>query len=343
MNDDVGISQRVQSLLDDGLERRLYSGAAAAVLTPSTRTFAYAGTLAYDDQTPVGPDSLFDLASVSKMFTAATLVRLADDGVVDLDAPVGEFLDVGGGAQEMTLRHLLLHTSGLPAESGIWRTPSLPMSERLDRLLSTPLESPVDTVHRYSCVGYITAGVVAERATGDRFPDLVDRHVLRPLGLTSVSYGPVERARALATEEQPWVNRGMVRGEVHDELSWYLGGEVGNAGLFSTCADVLRFAESFLDRGYFNDSSQRLLTTNQLGPHHASAYGQAIGARIGDPGLGGDRTALSHPGFTGTLWLLLPEQGIAAVLLTNRVHPTRSRVDLDPFTRRFRDHLRDRS
>lgn len=322
-------------LLDDGYESGLYSGTAAAVLTPQGRLFASAGTLASDDPTPVGADTLFDLASVTKTFTAATLVRLAEQGLLDLDAPVHAILELGDDARTMTLRHLLLHTSGLPAESSIWRDPTVPQADRLHHLLATPLETPVDAVHRYSCVGYVMAGVVAERITGDAFPKLLRDHVLDPLGLDSVTYGPVEQSCVAATEEQPWVQRGLVHGEVHDELSWYLGGRVGNAGLFAAARDVLGFVESLLDNRLFGEESRRLLTTNLLAPRQVAPYGQAMGARVGDMELSGMPGALGHPGFTGTMWLALPDQGAAAVLLTNRVHPDRRRVDIDPFRRRF--------
>ncbi len=293
------------------------------------------GSLAFDDPTPVESDSLFDLASLTKTFTAATLVRLAELGLLNLDARVQEILGLGEDAQDMTLSHLLLHTSGMPAESRIWRERATLVPDRVQRLLSVQLESPVGAVHRYSCIGYIAAGIVAERVTGESLQVLIRRHLLEPLGLDSVTFGPVDPARAVATEEQPWAHRGPVRGEVHDELSWYLGGRVGNAGLFATAPDVLELVESLLDTRMFSQESRRLLTTNLLTPRQHAPYGQAMGVRIEDRELSLGSGALGHPGFTGTMWLALPDSRVAAVLLTNRVHPERHRVDLGPFRRRF--------
>src|SRR5690606_17631957 len=119
--------------------------------------------------------------------------------------------------------------SGLPAESFIWRHPAIPRDERIARVLASPLESGPDELYRYSCVGYIAAGAVIERATGATLPELLADLVSGPLDLASVSYGPVDAMRAVATEAQPWAGRDMLRGEVHDELNSFLGGRVGNA------------------------------------------------------------------------------------------------------------------
>lgn len=326
----------LRDLLEEGHALGLYSGAAAGISTPAGRVVAHIGTAARDDPTPVVAGSLFDLASVTKTFTAATVARLAARGVVDLDEPVARVLPAGRGAdaERLTLRMLLTHVSGLPAESFLWRTDGIPPADRLPRVLATDLESAPDATYRYSCLGYIAAGAVIERATGSSLPALLEELVTRPLDL-SVRFGPVDPAVAVATEDEPWVGRGMVRGEVHDELNWFLGGRVGNAGLFGTADDVLTFAEAFLADGVFEAETRRLMTTDALEPRHGARYGQALGPRLRDPEWFGDVDALGHGGFTGTMWLALPSRGIAATLLTNRVHPHRDRVDLDPFRRRF--------
>lgn len=324
----------LREFLEEGLASGLYSGAAAGIVTPHGRTSAFAGTHADGDERAVSADSLFDLASVSKTFTAAALLRLVASGRLTLDDPVSDVLPVADAS--ITLRMLLAHTSGLPAESFLWReSPGLAPEERIDVVLSSPLVAPPDTTHLYSCLGYIAAGTYAERTTGTSLADLVEELVCRPLGLTSVGFGPVDRAQAVATEEEPWAGRGLVRGEVHDETNWYLGGKVGNAGLFGTADDVLTFAASFLDDRLLGPELLRLGTTDQLEPRHGALYGQGLGPRIRDRELFGGVDAVGHAGFTGTMWLAIPATGIAAVLLTNRVYPHRDRADIDPFRRRF--------
>ena len=298
-----------------------------------------AGTHALDDATPVGSDSLFDLASVSKTFTAATVMRLAELGQVDLDAPVAGLLPIGRGhgADDITLRMLLYHVSGLPAESFVWRDPTVPFSERIERVLASPLESRPDELYRYSCVGYIAAGAVIERATGATLPELLKDLVSEPLKLPSVSYGPVDTERAVATEEQPWVGRGMLRGEVHDELNRFLGGRVGNAGLFATADDVLTFAESFLNGRLLQSGTLAQMVTDGLSKNHGATFGQGLGPRIRDWESFGRVDGFGHIGFTGTMWVVDPLRRVAAVLLTNSVHPRRDHADFSAFRRGFGD------
>jgi len=328
----------LQELLEEGLDAGLYSGAAAGVWTRDAREFAVVGTHAYGDATPVGADSLFDLASVSKTFTAAVLLKLVESGRVSLDDEVGAMLPVGSGegASGITLRMLLTHTSGLPDISFLWRdSPGIAPEERRAAVLATPLVSAPGAEYRYSCIGYIAAAAYAEEATGQSFAELLEELVTGPLGLASVHYGPVDPASAVATEEEPWAGRGLVRGEVHDETAWYLGGVSGNAGLFGTADDVLAFAHSFVDGRLLGAAALRAATTDQLAAGITAPHGQGIGPWLADRDVFGDVEAFGHPGFTGTLWLTIPATGTAAVLLTNRVHPSRDRVDLDPFRRRF--------
>jgi CubicO group peptidase (beta-lactamase class C family) len=231
---------------------------------------------------------------------------------------------------------LLTHTSGLPDVSFLWRdSPGIAPEERLGAVLGTPLESAPGAEYRYSCIGYIGAAAYAQKVTGIPFPELLEHQVTGPLGLSSVRYGPVDPATAVATEEQPWAGRGLLRGEVHDETSWFLGGVSGNAGLFGTAGDVLAFAHSFADGGLLGPAALRDATTDQLAADMVAPHGQGIGPWIADHDIFGDVEAFGHPGFTGTLWVVIPHTGTAAVLLTNRVHPSRDRVDLDPFRRRF--------
>jgi CubicO group peptidase (beta-lactamase class C family) len=328
----------LRDLVEEGLAAGLYSGAAAGIVTPDGRQLEYVGTHAFGDDRPVSAYSLFDLASVTKTFTAAVLLRLVEEGRVRLDDPVGRVLAVGSGpgASEITLRMLLAHTSGLPAISFLWRdSPGLAPEERLAGVLATELESAPGAEYRYSCIGYIGAAAYAEKLTGMRFDLLLEEFVTGPLALGSVGYGPVDAAAAVATEEEPWAQRGLVRGEVHDETSWFLGGRSGNAGLFGTAGDVLSFAETFLNGSLLSNESLSAASNDQLSPDLGVEYGQGLGPRIGDQDVFGEVRAFGHPGFTGTMWVVIPESRTAAVLLTNRVHPSRDRVDLDSFRRRF--------
>lgn len=323
-------------MLDAGLRAGLYSAAAAAIRTPSGHAVAVAGTYAAGDDRLVGPESRFDLASISKLATALIVQRLAESGLLDLDAPLAAigFAD-DPRFRSVTTRMLLLHTSGYPAVSFLWRDePTTPPEDRLRRVLATPLESAPDELFRYSDLGYIAAGALAESVTGSTMRDLVATHLTVPLGLGSISYGPIPSEIAVATEREDWVGRGVVRGEVHDELSWFLGGAVGHAGLFGSAEDVLDLVSSALD-GTVLSSGPASLGHDGLEPRHGANFGQGLGARINDRKFMGEVAGIGQTGFTGTMWMAIPAHRKVGVLLTNRVHMGRDRVDLMPFRRAF--------
>jgi CubicO group peptidase (beta-lactamase class C family) len=279
-------------------------------------------------------DTVFDIASLSKLFTAATALALADEGLVSLDAPVAPLAPEWANDQrgQLTFRHLLTHTSGLPAVLRLWELPT--QSRRMAAVFETPLRAMPGTAFEYSCVGYIVAGLLLERLSGSRLPRLVSEAILDPLGLRDTTHLPSSelRDRIAATEHQPYANRGLVRGAVHDENNWFLGGTAGNAGLFSTAADLARFAE-MLRRGGELDGQRILsaeavaqMTSDQLPLGLDPGYRQGIGPRINDRSFMGvlaDHHAYGHSGFTGTSLVVTPSLKTVTILLTNRVHPSR--------------------
>src|SRR5262249_3251640 len=150
------------------------------------------------------------------------------------------------------------------------------------------------TAFEYSCVGYLIAGLLAERVTGRPLAELVHDRVCAPLGLRDTGYLPGAEVlpRTAATEYQPGVGRGLVRGEVHDENSWSVGGTGGNAGIFGTAADLARFGEMLRGRGALDgvrvlaEDTAIEMTREQLptaaGFRHPG-YGHGLGVRVGDP------------------------------------------------------------
>ncbi|WP_230984412.1 serine hydrolase domain-containing protein [Microbispora oryzae] len=276
-------------------------------------------------------DSVFDLASITKVFTTAVLLALTEDGRIDLDAPVAVWLPGRfGDRPEITVRHLLTHTSGLPASN---RVGGEPEEDRWRLVLSTPAAFPLGT-HVYSDVGMITAGRVAELAGGAPLDVLLRERITAPLGLADTRYRPLTAAgqpvplsRIVATEFKPErPGPGCVRGEVHDETCHALGGVTGHAGIFSTAADLLRFGEMLRagGEGVLAPSSVAEMLRDQ--GVTGAAYRQGLGVRIGDPAIVGPLgDAFGHSGFTGTSLVVDPGLGLTAVLLTNNVHPSRGR------------------
>lgn len=338
----MDLNLQLNELLQEGLSARLFSGVSVEVTTPAHGLISLSkGTHAFDDPKIVTEQSLFDLASVSKTIVAAAIISLVEDGLLDPDEPIAPRLLVGSGpgSNLITLRHLLTHTSGISSNIFVWKRTDLNEQEKLETAFATPLEGPPGTTFRYSCFSYIAAGKLAEIVSGKPLSELVSERVTKPLGVKTMTYGPVDPDQAVATEDESYIGRGIVRGEVHDENSWFLGGRVGNAGIFATASDVMTFAKIFLREGeggnVLGERGLRLMSESTVGPEQGVTFGHGMGLRFADPAFMGEVEGLGHTGFTGTMFVVDRKRETAAVLLTNRVHPARDLIDLSSFRVRF--------
>jgi len=274
----------------------------------------------------VDPDrTVYDLASLSKVVGTTTAVMLlVEDGRMSLDDPVQAYLPEFMGAMKdrVTIRHLLTHTSGLPAGADVYgETPQ----EGLLRLMRVGLEHAPGMHVEYSDVGFVILFAAAERAAGEPLYRLLDRRVFGPLGMTSTTYVMGEGCLRCAGTSR---NLGLAyRGRVHDPISRRLGGIAGNAGLFSTAHDLARFAAMLAGGGELDGvrvlraSTIRTFTQRQpgtgtraLGWDTPGTPGTgASGARVSDRSFG-------HTGFTGTSIWVDAERGTWVVLLANRTY-----------------------
>jgi CubicO group peptidase (beta-lactamase class C family) len=296
---------------------------------------------------PVSTDTMFDLASITKLFTAATLLLALDErGLRDTDLVADVLPEFRSGEGRLTTySDLLRHTDGWPAEwldrrrdADAWR-----------RFRAGTRESRRGESYRYSCVGYLWAGLAVEALTGSRLDAAVANRVLGPLGMRSTRFAPPMslRPRIAATENQDGLSRGLVHGAVHDETAWALGGVAGNAGMFGTAPDLLRFAELLRSGGAVGGRrvlpgwAAEAMTIDRLpaGIADAPPYGQALGPRVDDAWMGSfaGTGAVGHTGFTGTSLLTTPGGGHSVIILTNAVHPVRGATDLGSLRSRIAD------
>jgi uncharacterized protein YbbC (DUF1343 family)/CubicO group peptidase (beta-lactamase class C family) len=284
------------------------------------------------------PDTLYDLASITKLFTTTAVMRLVEQGKLALDEPVATSLPdfAAGGKEAVTLRHLLTHTSGLPDYLQLWKLEPTPAA-RMKRVLATPLLVPPGTAFRYSDLGLIALGHLVEQVAGASLDRVVRDMVTGPLHLDQTMYRPPAslRPRIAPTEYEDAVGRGMVWGEVHDENAWSLDGVAGHAGIFSTAHDLGRFAQMYLNGGVLD--GVRLLkpetvaemTRNQIGRLEERGLGWELNADYYMGHLAGP-TTYGHTGFTGMSLVIDPTRQLIVVLLTNRVHPTRNGPSENP-------------
>lgn len=349
------MSDAIGAVLEAGLVGRphpAFPGAVAVVLQDG-RVWAHEAVghaLRYADahgrelpvaeRVPMAPDTLFDLASLTKLFTTTVLLSLVDEGALTLDTPIHPWLPSFsvGVRRSVSLRHLLTHTSGLPAWLELW-TGWPDLESRRAAVLGAPLERGAGAAFGYSDIGFITAGWLAEAITGTPLSSLVDQRVCRPLGMVDAGFLPDVslRSRIAATEDESYAGRGMLRGEVHDENAWCLGGAVGHAGMFATALDVARLGEMLRGGGELDgvrvlrQETTTAMCTDQLPAHLEPGFRQGLGVRIDDPSfmgpLAGPMT-VGHTGFTGTSLVVDRARGRTVVLLTARVHPSRTWSDV---------------
>ncbi|MGZ8375919.1 MAG: serine hydrolase domain-containing protein [Gemmatirosa sp.] len=279
---------------------------------------------------PVDEHTIYDVASLTKVVgTTAAIMVLYDEGKLDLDTPVRAYLPAftGGAKDRVTVRHLLTHRSGLPAGRELWRSASSPAEARR-QVIETPIYCSPGACYEYSDLGADVLGFVAEAVSGQRLDQLLDERVFRPLGMNDTYFRPPAalRARIAPTEVSP--PRGYpIRGEVHDENAFALGGVAGHAGLFSTAADLSIYAQMLLNGGEYGgvrviaDSTVRLFTARAAGTR---ALGWDTCNQKGSCGSLMGEDAFGHTGFTGTSLWVDPERDMFVLLLTNRVHAARA-------------------
>ncbi|HTL06322.1 MAG TPA: glycoside hydrolase family 3 N-terminal domain-containing protein [Gemmatimonadales bacterium] len=337
------------ALLDSAVSAGAAPGAVLAVSFQGNRFVYGTGRLALDDPTRPDGQTVYDLASLTKVVATTTLAMLAvSEGKLRLDAPVQRYLPAfrGAGKERVTIRHLLTHSSGLPADRPLWReTPDADSALRL--VNATPLAPAPGARMVYSDLGAIVLGEVIERVYGDRLDRLAERRIFAPLGMGSTRFRPPAAwlPRIAPTEyDSAWRKR-IVRGEVHDEKAAWLGGVAGHAGLFADAMDLLQFGEwlggvAAPDSLRGNGGSAALpikasvvrefSTRQNLVPGSSRALGwdtpesgNSAGTRLGPKSFG-------HTGFTGTSIWIDPTRQLVIVLLTNRVHPTRNNPRIGP-------------
>jgi CubicO group peptidase (beta-lactamase class C family) len=305
------------------------------------------GRLTWSPEAPAATNStLYDLASLTKvMATTAAVMLLVEDGRMDLDAPVRRYLPAfsGGGRDAVTVRHLLTHTSGLPAGASLGAGTA---AEIRRRAIAVPLRHPAGSRVVYSDIGYVVLWEAASRASGRPLPELLQQRVFGPLGM-GVRFRPGPGCAACAPSEVR--SGGVVQGVAHDRLASQLGGVAGHAGLFGSASDVARFAAMMAAGGeiagvrVFRAETVRQFTRRQPGAGtRALGWDTSNGsAAEGAAGVRMSASAYGHTGFTGTSLWIDPESGLWVVLLANRTYEPRGPNRMQSIRRAIHDAVVD--
>ncbi|CAN5663421.1 MAG: beta-lactamase family protein [Gemmatimonadetes bacterium] len=294
----------------------------------------------------VDPDfTIYDLASLTKVIATTTAVMLlVEDGRMQLDAPVSHYLPnfYGPGKEFVTVRHLLLHNSGLPAGADIWAPTPEGSSARA---LTVPLRAVAGQRVEYSDIGFVVLWAAAEAAYGGPLYRLLDERVFGPLDMRSTTFLPGRWCERCAPTGQT-KDGAAFRGVVHDPTARRIGGITGNAGLFSTVHDLTRFA-AMLAMGGEVDGVRVLEreTIERFTRRQAGAGTRALGWDTPGSGGGGaagvqiSSSAFGHTGFTGTSLWVDPDRGTWVILLSNRTFEPRAPNRIQAVRRTLHDFV----
>ena len=293
----------------------------------------------YAKERPTTRGDIFDLASITKpVGTTSAMMKLLETGRLGLDKTVVSYLSRFRGPtreqtkikSRVTIRHLLTHSSGLPAWKAFYNM-AADVETRLDSIYATSLDTLPGTRFEYSCIGMIVLGKVIEEITGQTLDRFVQDSIYQRLGMNSTYYNPpAARLKRIVPTEYSKAENDFVKGHVHDENAHSIGGVSGNAGLFSTAADLAIFSQMMLNGGVYRDSVIFQPETVQLFTRRANVI-EGSSRCLGwdspegkaSAGIYASSNSYGHTGFTGTSLWIDPDSQMVVILLTNAVHPNR--------------------
>lgn len=343
-------------VVEKAIADNAFPGATLAVGYQGKVALRAFGKLSYDEKSHlISLHTMYDVASLTKVIVTTTLVEKLVEGdfkyPLNLDAPIERYLPEWTASHppqkglpnlfkenpkelewrhRVTVRHLMTHTSGLPAFKEYWRT-SKGKEDTLRMIFAEPLEYEPGTKMIYSDLGIILMAEIIERLTGRTLNDLAREYVFQPLHMRDTMYAPPKKLwpEIAPTEFDGQLRHRLVQGEVHDENAFAIGGVSGHAGVFSTAPDLAAFCQMLLNGGvYAHERILKRATVAQFVlPQALSGNTRTLGWVVPTEGSSSGHYfsphSFGHTGFTGTSIWIDPDRQLFVVLLTNRVHPTR--------------------
>ena len=341
-------------IVEDAIAARAFPAASIAITHQgkliALKTF---GCFTFEDNRRVATETLFDLASVTKVIATTSMAMiLYEHGLLELDAPVvgivPEFTDdltgnVDQRRTEVTLRMLLAHSSGLPAHEKFYlkfRT----RPELLHAAFTTPLIGDPGSHAEYSDIGFIILGIALERLAEESLDKFCQREIFGPLVMLHTTFNPPQVIRGMAppTALDETFRERIIRGEVQDENAFVLGGVAGHAGLFSTAGEVAKFAHAILSGGspILRPETISLFTRRESTPPNTSrALGWDTPSSPSQSGKYFSASSFGHLGYTGTSLWIDPSRQFSVTLLTNRTWPDCSNQTIKQVRPHFHDAI----
>ncbi len=294
----------------------------------------------------VDENSIYDMASLTKVIATTTAAMILEDkGLLDLDRTVASYLSEFNAPDKagITVRMIVTHRGGLEAFAALYKD-FKGREQYLTQINARPLKAQPGTATVYSDWDMILMQFIIERITGQTLDRFVSERVFAPLGMASTMFNPDSTTyfSRIAPTEIDSARGGLVRGKVHDENAWAIGGVSGHAGLFSTVRDLSVFAQMLLNGGEYNGvrivkpATLARWTAQQSGTS-SRALGWDTPSKGSSSGSYFSSRSFGHTGFTGTSIWIDPERSLFVILLTNRVNPVRDNQRHIPLRRAIAD------
>lgn len=330
--------QELKKIIEEEIKNGAFPGANYAIVTPKQ---TYLGSVGNKSLIPSIQkntiDTIYDMASLSKVLATTTCIfKLMEEGKIRTASKVQNYLPQFA-YEQVTIWHLLTHTSGLPEGiSGLLVMKSA--KDVYEKIFSTPLVYETGAKIKYSDLGYVLLGLIIEKIEKKPLDEVIKEKIFLPLDMIDTTYNPKDLNRCAPTElRNDNLYQGIIKGSVHDEMAFLLNGVAGHAGVFSTVEDVSHFIKMILNNGKYNNqqilspATIDLMFTPQV--HEKSGVmcngtirglGWLIGGFASSSGDLTSNQTIHHTGFTGTSIFIDRSNEIGFCLLTNRVHPTRN-------------------
>jgi beta-N-acetylhexosaminidase len=330
--DNTGLAAKITALLKSSVDQRVFPGAAAAVAVGSDRCCVAVGHETYDPSAPrTRADAIFDVASLTKVVATTTAVmRLVETGALSLEDRAARFLPRlnQDRKNEITIRQLLTHTAGFPGPYEFYRF-CRTREQLIDAIYALELVYRPGDRRLYDDISFMLLALIVEVIVSASFDRFCQQNIFQPLQMANTRFRPQAGEHQIIPTEIDPERGGLLRGVVHDENAYVLGGVAGHAGLFSRIRDLLHFATVMAGS---NEPNCEVLSEESIRRVRECEWRDGEG----EYGLGWDRVrphymgavddpdTIGHTGFTGTSIVVCPRRTLAIVLLSNRVYPKRS-------------------
>lgn len=342
----MNVQSKIKSILNEGVKKKDFVGASYGIYINQHRYLGVTGYLDHHYKEKVKPYTLYDVASLTKVIVTTPLIlKLIDDKKLSFYTEIKSILK-DFKYQDITIKDLLIHGSGLPAD--IISSKTLKSKEELiERIYKAEVIYPKHSKIVYSDIGFLLLGLIIEKMYQMPINEVAENYIFKPLHMYQSTFRPKRIFTAPTEYRKDSVYQGLLKGKVHDEKAFAANGLTGHAGLFSTSNDILKFIQAILSNKFiFSNEMVDLMFQEQL--VYKTDKGDILRRALGfqKPSLnmyfGSNyiyEDTIGHTGFTGCHLIIDRKRQIGVVVLSNAVHPYRDLNKIFTYRKRISDSI----